>query len=131
MGVFTNIEIALNTRLATISGSPSIAWPNTEFKPVENVLFLRPTLLPVGSTLNQLNGQELHKGIYQVDVHVPLEKGVLVVNALLDSIKALFSSNKTLVATDTVFIQEVGLGKTQRQESWYVGMVEIHYLCYS
>ncbi len=131
MGVFSNIEIALNTRLATLSGLPAVAWPNIEFKPVENTLFLRPTMLPVGSKLHQLNGLERHEGIYQVDIYAPLEKGVLVVNNLLDSIKSLFSSNKTLVATDTIFIQEVGVGKTQRQESWYVGMVEIHYLCYS
>lgn len=131
MGVFSNIEIALNTRLATLSNLPVVAWPNTSFKPVENVLFIRPTILPVGASLNQLNGTELHKGIYQVDVYVPVEKGVLVLNNLLDSIKSLFSSNKTLVATDTIFIQEVGIGKAQRQESWFVGMVEIHYLCYS
>ncbi len=131
MGVFSNIEIALNTRLATLSPLPLVAWPNVEFEPKENILFIRPTVLPVGSNLNQLNGTELHKGIYQVDVYVPLEKGILVVNNLLDSIKTLFSSNRTLTATDTVFIQEIGLGKAQRQESWYVGMVEVHYLCYS
>ena len=131
MGVFSNIEIALNTRLATLSPLPVIAWQNMAFIPKENILFLRPTVMPVGSSLNQLNGVERHLGIYQVDVYVPLEKGVLVVNNLLDSIKSLFSSNKTLTATDTVFIQEVSLGRAQRQESWYVGFVEIHYLCYS
>ncbi len=131
MGVFSNIEIALNTRLATLSPLPVVAWPNMAFKPVENTLFLRPTLLPVGSSLNQLNGQERHKGIYQVDIFVPLEKGVLVLNNLLDSVKSLFSSNRTLSATDIVYIQEVGIGRAQRQEAWFVGFVEIHYLCYS
>jgi len=131
MGVFTNIEIALNTRLATLSSIPPVAWPNIAFVPVENATFLRPTLMPVSSQLNQLNGVELHKGIYQVDVFVPLEKGIATIDGLLDGIKSLFSSSKTLTATDTIFIQEVGLGKAQRQESWFVGFVEIHYLCYS
>lgn len=131
MGVFTNIEAALNTRLATLSASPAVAWPNTNYQPTENTTYLRPTLLPASTVLNTMAGMEEHKGIYQVDVYVPLEKGVSALNTLLDSIQSLFKSSKTLTATDVVFIQAVGRSAAERQESWFVGFVEVNYICYS
>ena len=56
MGVYTNIQAALDTELNTISGSPSIAWPNTAFTPTHGTLYLEPTLLPSPSRLETLNG---------------------------------------------------------------------------
>lgn len=131
MGVFTNIEAALHTRLATLSGSPVVQWPNVHYQPTENTTFLRPTVLPAATKLECFSGSEVHAGIYQVDVFVPLEKGVSALNTLLDSIESLFKSNKVLTATDVVWVQAVGRGRAQRQESWYVGFVEVNYLCYS
>lgn len=131
MGVFTNIEAALHTRLATLSGSPAVQWPNTKYQPTENTTFLRPTVLPAATVLNTIAGAEEHKGIYQIDVFVPVEKGVSALNTLLDSIQDLFKSNKVLTATDVVWVQAVGRGRAQRQEAWYVGFVEVNYLCYS
>ncbi len=131
MGVFTNIEVALHTRLATLSGSPAVQWPNVHYQPTENTAFLRPTILPANTKLDTIAGMEEHKGIYQVDVFVPLEKGVSALNTLLDSIESLFKSSKTLTATDVIFVQAVSRGRAQRQESWYVGFVEINYICYS
>ncbi len=131
MGVFTNIEAALHTRLATLSGSPAVQWPNVHYQPAENTTFLRPTVLPASTILDSLAGMERHIGIYQIDVFVPLEKGVSALNTLLDSIESLFKSNKVLTATDVVWVQAVGRGRAQRQEAWYVGFVEVNYLCYS
>ncbi len=131
MGVFTNIEVALHTRLATLSGSPAVSWPNTHYQPTENTTYLRPTILPASTVLDTLAGMEEHKGIYQVDVYVPLEKGVSALNTLLDSIQSLFKSNKTLTATDVVFVQAVSRSPAVRDESWFTGFVEINYICYS
>jgi hypothetical protein len=131
MGVFTNIEAALNTRLATLSPSMPIAWPNIHYTPVENTAFIRPTLLPISTDLNTFSGSEKHIGIYQIDIFVPLEKGISALDTLLDSIQDLFKSNKVITATDVVWVQAVGRGRAQRQESWYVSFVEINYLCHS
>ncbi len=131
MGVFTNIEAALHTRLATLSGSPPVQWPNTRYQPVENTTYLRPTILPAATSLETLAGMEQHVGIYQVDVYVPLEKGVSALDTLLDSIQSLFKSSKTLTATDVVFVQAVSRSPAVRDEAWYTGFVEINYICYS
>lgn len=131
-GVFSNIESALNTRLSSVPGLPAVQWPNVKYQPKEGMTFVRPTLLPAASELYRVNDGSLHKGIYQVDVFVPLEKGTRVLNELLDSIEEYFRASRSLTSgTNTVFIQAIGRGLAQRQESWYVSFVEINYMCYT
>lgn len=132
MGVFTNINAALNTRLSTLSGLPEISWPNKRYSPLQGVAWIRPTLLPVPSSLSSLDGVQEHGGIYQIDIFVPLEKGIALFNTIADNLLAHFSSNKRLAAgTDVIFIQAVSIGQAVRQEAWYAGYVQINYLCYS
>lgn len=132
MGVYTDIEAALNTKLNTLAGHPPIAWPNMRFEPTNNETYLRPTLLPAQTELNTIAGQQLHKGIYQVDVCVPLKTGIASLTSWLDAIDSLFARGTTLTAnSNSVLIQNVGMGRTERQDAWYVGYIEIYYLCYS
>lgn len=132
MGIFSNIENALNTRLASLAGLPAVAWPNTKYIPTENTLFIRPTLLPAATNLDTLGGGELHAGIYQIDVFVPLEKGINTLNNLLDNIASLYRDSKTLTAdTNIIFVQAVGRGRTERQEAWFTSFVEINFICHS
>lgn len=132
MGIFTNIEAALNTKLSTLSNIPSVEWPNTEYKPVIGTVFLRPTIMPSSGNPATLSGSYLHKGLYQVDVFCPLNIGIATLTQWLDAIQILFTATKVLTAgSDTIFIQDVSIGKTERQESWYVGFITIQYICYS
>ncbi|MFW0776297.1 MAG: phage tail terminator-like protein [Rickettsiales bacterium] len=65
---FNDIQAALDTQLATISGSPDIAWEHTVSSPDGD--YIRPTFLP-GETVQACrgdDGQDLTNGIYQVDV---------------------------------------------------------------
>lgn len=131
MGVFSNIQAALNTRLSTLVNSPPIQWSNTRYQTSENTAFIRPTILPNNTTLDTLAGTEYHIGIYQVDVFVPLEKGVNSLDTLLDNIQSLFKSNRTLVSEDvTVLIQSISRGPETRQEAWYASFLEINYICF-
>lgn len=132
MGVFSNIQRALDTHLNTLANRPYIAWPNTKFSPTENAAYIRPTVIPANSTLQTLNDVHRNPGIYQVDVFVPLEKGLNSALSLVDEIKAHFEEDRTLVAgSDTVMIQNIGLGQLERQDAWFRVYLEINYICYS
>ncbi len=132
MGVFSNIQAALDTKLATLSGLPSVAWDNTKFIPTLGTTFLRPTLLPASSSLFTLNEVRRNPGIYQVDIFTEVEKGPSAGLALADSIKTLFEGARRLTAgADTIFIKQVSLGKGERQDAWNHTFVEINYECYS
>lgn len=132
MGVFSNIQRALDTHLNLLANRPYIAWPNTKFSPTENIAYIRPTLLPANSTLETLNDVNRNPGIYQVDVYVPLEKGLNSALSLIDDVKDHFESNRSLVTGgDTIFIQNITLGQLERQDAWFRVYLEINYICYS
>lgn len=136
MSVYTNLQIALESKLNTISGSPSIAWPNTEFTPTHGTLYLEPMLLPITSNLETLNDYHRYAGIYQINVSVPVEKGTATLNLWLDRVHDLFLGEKRLTAGgDTVFIQSIERGPTQRdtddEMEYYRSNVDINFIVYT
>ena len=115
MSTHTNIQIALETHLNTITGSPSIAWPNTEFTPEQGTVFLEPMLLPIVSSIEALNYNLTYQGIYQVNIYVPVEKGSATLNLWADRITDLFISDRTLTGgADTINIQAINRGVTDK-----------------
>ena len=136
MGVYTNIQAALDTELNTISGSPSIAWPNTNFTPTQGTLYLAPNLLPLVSSLETLNDYHRYSGIYQVDILVPLEKGTATLNLWCDRVHDLFPANTTLSSGgDTILIQNINRGLTVRDSDnnheYYRSSIDINFIVYT
>jgi hypothetical protein len=131
MTVAKNINAALNTRLAQLGADITIIWPNTKDQKLLPNVYIAPHLMPATTTLNNLDGTQLHKGIYQVDVYVKLETGLAVLTTALDSLIELFHNESLTANDDIVHVQAVGIGATERQDSWYRGFVEINYICYS
>lgn len=132
MGTISNIENALNGRLAELSNSPPVSWPNMKYIPVEGRTFLRPTVIPGTANLESFSGSESHKGIYQIDIFCPLEKGVYESNNWIDSIRSLFKNSRRItVGTDVVFILNITIGPSQREQEWLHSIVEVHYQCNS
>ncbi len=132
MGVFSNIQRALDTHLNILANRPYIAWPNTKYEPINGSTYMRPTVLSANSTLQTLNDVHRNPGIYQIDIFVPLEKGLNSALSLVDDIKDHFESDRTLTAGgDTVMIQNITLGQLERQEAWFRVYLEVNYICYS
>lgn len=132
MGLFSNIENALNIQLSSIGGLPTIQWSNTKYQPIENTSFIRPSILPAQSDLETLAGGESVGGIYQIDIFTPSEKGVGVSNKIIDDIAESFRANKTLSAGgNTVFVQAISRGTAEREEAWFHSFVSINFICHS
>lgn len=130
MGVLLNIQLALDTKLNTLSPAVATAWPNTHYKPTENTSWMRPTLMPARSQEATLAGAIYHQGIYQVDIFVPLEKGVAALMAIEDNIYTLFKSAVLTKNTSTIRIDVISRGPTSREEAWYRGIIEIEFSCF-
>ncbi len=132
MGVYTDIYAALNTRLNSLTSHPPIAWPNTKYVPILGTTYLRPTLLPAETILSSLARGQTHKGIYQVDVFVPLEKGINTLTTWLDAIESHFAAQDILTSGSTkVYIHQTGMGDLEREDSWFHGYISINYLVYT
>ena len=136
MGVYTNIQAALDTKLNTIASSPSIAWPNTAFEITHGTTYLEPILVSIDSELHTLNGYKRYSGIYQVNISVPLEKGTSALNALVDEVSTLFSSDRELLSGgDRVLVQNISRGPairyTEDRVEFYRTNVDINFIVYS
>lgn len=135
MAIYTNIQAALDTKLNTIAGSPSIAWPNTEFTPNHGTLFLEPNVIPIESDLATLNDYHRYAGIYQVNIYVPLEKGTATMNLWLDRIHDLFDKQTLTSGGDSVFIQNINRGPVTRDTDnrieYHRTNIDINFIVYS
>lgn len=129
---FIDTEKALQKALNSIVDLPRIAWPNTKFEPVIGQSFIRPTLLPAASELYTLNEYNKHKGLYQIDIYVPCDKGTKDLYNIADNIRTFFQENRRLLSNNqTVLVMEIDLGRFERQEAWYTNFVEIHYISFN
>lgn len=133
MGVTADTQIALETRLSTVSGLPSnVAYQNTGYEPTIGTEWVRPTLLRAPSSMVDLSGLQAFPGVFQIDVMVPTDAGSNRLNTLLDAIYDHFKAARELSEGDTVVnVQEITVLPSQRFESYYMGSIEVNYICYS
>ena len=122
---FKNIQIALDTALNSVPSVPTIAWPNTLFTPTLGTPFVVPNLLPSANTVS--TSVETYKGIYQIDINVPINKGTSQIYAIADAIKTYFQAKSLVANGQTTLIQAVSLGPIQRDNAWYSTNVDINY----
>ena len=133
MGVFNNIQSALDTTLAGVSSIPHIVYQNVEYIPVQGTTYVRPTLLPANSPLLTISGAQKYAGIYQVDIFSPTGKGRGAALTIAENIKTAFiANNRTITAgSDKIWVLQVNIGKGERQDAWDHIFVEIYYNCIS
>lgn len=129
MSVFNNIQNALNTQLASLSGLPVIYYPNMQNEPIQGTPYIRPTLLPARSELLTLNNEDMHQGLYQIDIYTQLKKGTAPILLLADIIRDGFRRQSLTSSGTVVHIQNISISPTQRVESWWHCYVEVNYLC--
>lgn len=129
MSVYNDIQNALNAKLASLSGLPTIYYPNHENTPAQGTSYLRPTLLPARSELLTLNDGNMHLGIYQVDIFMQLKKGSAPILLIADAIRDGFNRQRLTSGTTITHIQQISISPAQRIESWWHCYVEVNYLC--
>jgi len=129
VGTFNNIQNALNTRLANISGLPVIYYPNDQKEPLQSTPYLRPTLLPATSQLYTLNDGDYHQGIYQIDIYKQLKFGSAPVLLIADAIRDGFRRQSLTSNGTIVHIQNISISQARKEEGWWSCYVEVNYLC--
>lgn len=125
---FLDIRAALDARLNTLSGLPPVAWPNTRYEPVYNTLWLRPTLLPSGTRAATMT-EDMHTGIYQIDIFAPIGTGPAATDAMADAIADHFKPLTSLTSgSATVRCITVSRRVATTDDAWYHTIIEVSYL---
>ena len=131
MTVFMDINAALDSRLNSMPGLPPVAWPNVEFCPTPGTMWVRPTILP-GGTSGATTMTDEHIGIYRVDVFSPAGTGKGSAIVMADSIADFFKPMTELTFNGrAVRCLKVGIGNAVQDDEWYHVPVDITYLSHT
>ena len=106
MSTFKETQIALDTKLATLSSSPPVAWDNKPYTPVEGTTYIRPSNLPALRQAVGISNSDgtIGYGYYQVDVLAPVGTGAGAALTIADNIAALFTRGLKLTSGNTTVI---------------------------
>lgn len=78
VGKHAIISEALNYRLSTLVLNPvrRVAWPDESFAPIVGEIYFEPSYIPNRTDFGEVGGTlRRHRGLYQVDVKGPEDKG--------------------------------------------------------
>lgn len=129
MSTLNNIQNALNGQLNSLSGLPTIYWPNDKKEPAQGANWVAAHLLPARSELYTLNDGNMHTGIYQIDIYTSLKKGTSELALLADIVRDGFNRQSYTSSGTIVHSQSISISQAQRVESWWHCYVEVNYLC--
>jgi len=130
MSAYLDISAALDGYLAAMSDLPPVAWPNAEFKPTKETLYLRPTVVmgdTVGGTLGA-DIEDMYSGFYQVDVIAPAGEGKNAALVMADLVADRFRRD-TIITENSREIHCLHSSPlaANNDGAWYVIPVQINF----
>lgn len=126
-----DIKIALDSYLDTM-GADTVAWEGEQFAPGSTSLYLRPTILPVASELDQLDRTHERAGIYQIDIIATRGLSVATVYAKAEEIRQHFLAVDSLTEGGTsLFLRQISALVLDSDEAYHYLPVQIGYVTYS
>ncbi len=96
------IRIALESRLNSIAGAPSIAWENVQFTPTPGTAYQACYILraePDNATIGDSFFRE--RGIFHINLFYPVGNGANAAELMASSIRSAFSRGTTLTSGTT------------------------------
>ena len=125
----TNLRVALDNHLLTMTDSPPVDWEGVFFDPI-NTIYLSQSLLPAETiTVGQeAGGADVLAGVYQITVNIP--KGTKRNDWLveLERVKARFVRNTILVESGTrVVITKVWSSSLMTSGAYSLVPISIRY----
>ena len=129
------LQLALNSALATAFPTMPIAWENAVYKPIANTAYLKAFLLPAETmveTLGPTPWQE-RKGIFQVSVVYPIGGGFLAPKIKAVEVVSAFKASTAITSNGLrILINKSWPGPGFFDTAgWYQIPVSVSYSCYS
>ena len=101
------IKVALDKAIGLLSGDIQTEYENIAFTPTAGTPYQQLHFLPAPSTSIEISGEaSIHRGIYQITLKYPVNKGVNPPLDKAESIIKAFPKSRVLVENDTVVICE-------------------------
>ena len=92
--IYDDIRAALEVKLSTVAGVPSIGWENAQFSPTTGQPYVKPRLMPTRRepAVRGTNPQMYYQGIFRIECYVPEGAGPSAGDDLADKIINAFEA---------------------------------------
>ena len=126
------IKVALDKAIGLLSGHIQTEYENIAFTPTAGTPYQQLHFLPAPSTSIEISGEaSIHRGIYQITLKYPVNRGVNPPLDKAESIIKAFPKSRVLVENDTVVICELPVyRKLGVDGDRYIYAVSIEYKSY-
>ena len=137
--IYDNIRSALEDKLNTTAGLPTIAWENVDFKASTGTNFIKPTFIPTTRrpAVRGLTPQQRYEGLYTITCYTPENVGPGAADDLADSILEAFEATTDIsydVDTNTTIKLSIDYAEREQgrtQSPWHYIVVNIGWYIYN
>ena len=102
--IYDDIRAALEVKLSTVEGVPSIGWENAQFSPTTGQPYVKPRLMPTRRepAVRGTNPQMYYQGIFRIECYVPEGAGPSAGDDLADKIINAFEATTGVSQGSTI-----------------------------
>jgi len=102
--IYDDIRAALEVKLSTVAGVPSIGWENAQFSPTTGQPYVKPRLMPTRRepAVRGTNPQMYYQGIFRIECYVPEGAGPSAGDDLADKIINAFEATTDVSQGSTI-----------------------------
>jgi hypothetical protein len=119
------VSKTLDVRLSQMPSLPPVAWPNIDFKPDIDTIYLRPSNLPANGSLFNMNYAQETPGVYQVSVAGPVGDGAGLIEQVASDVSAHFGAVRSL--DNNIFIESIDVAPAIIDDVYYTVPVSINW----
>jgi len=119
------VSKTLDVRLSQMPNLPPVAWPNIDFKPDIEVIYLRPSNLPANGSLFNMDYAQETPGVYQVSVAGPVGNGAGEIEQMASDVSSHFGAVRNL--DNNIFIESIDVAPAVIDDVWYTVPVSINW----
>lgn len=102
------IKVALDKAIGLLSSDIQTEYENVAFTPTAGTPYQQLHFLPAVNSSIEISGEaSIHRGIYQITLKYPVNKGVNPALGKVESIIKAFPKSRTLIEGDTRVICEL------------------------
>lgn len=119
------VSRTLDVRLSKMPSLPPVAWPNVDFTPSIDTIYLRPSILPANGSLFNFDYAQETPGVYQVSVAGPVGDGAGPIESVASAVSAHFGAQRTL--SNNIFIESIDVAPALLDDVYYTVPVSINW----
>lgn len=123
-----DVTSRLDQELASISGIPSIAWPNVDFTPDTTQPYVSVQNTPAEGTMYSMARGQNTPGFYSLNIYAPQGKGPAQAESIADTIADHFAANRDLGGN--LYIEEINFRPGISDDPFYVIPLDINWRVY-